>query len=202
MPPPNTLPYPSGANGGLGDLVTHDFWQTINPTRVIQKQMGQITVPQLGVISSNTLGVANLAAKLNYVAPNNFTIQLTSIPQTVPQNYNLCIRYTQPVSGQMFRFKFWNISTFPQIDVPAALYTGQPIYGAAFSIEVWSVGNQQSCALLQPLVLNTSVMKAKCTLTDVDIFDLADPSQCGSLFLLNAGPPYFPPLTVAACAAS
>jgi len=176
-----TLPQPYTGT----TLITHDFWETITPTRVIQKKLGQITVPALGVISANTLGIANQAAKLNYSAANNFVVQLSSIPLLPPGNYNLVLRYYQPVSGQVFRYKLWNISTDPKVDVPCEVYSGQPIVGSAFSVEVWSVGAQTVCGVTSPLTLNTSVMQSKCSLTDSDTFILASGTSCGQLQSLN-----------------
>lgn len=178
-----TLPIQRGPTGD-STLITHDFWESINPTREIKQRIGQLCVPALGVISSNTLGIATQAAKLNYQASNNFTIQLSSIPLISPGNYNITLRYTNQLTGQTFRYKLWNISSDPTVDVQCAVYTGQPIM-STFSVEIWSTSNQTVCGVLAPLVLNTSVLMPRVSLPDCDTFPIATGQACSSLVANN-----------------
>lgn len=166
-------------------MLTNNFWETITPSVLIQKSTGYLLVPALGTLNFTSYGVPTLVAKFNYNCPNNFCLQPVPPLSQIGLCVNLAIRYTDPLTGKVVRYKLWNTAPDAMNDIPAPLYTGQPILGSACSIEVWSQYNLGTLSILGDIKFNVSVKKSLQSLTDPATFQLASYQQCTQLFNTN-----------------
>lgn len=166
--------------------VTNNFWQTITPVRRIGKARGYIVIPPLGYYQFTSYGAPFIVAQNTYQCLNN--VSFPFIPPyslSLGANYNLAVRYNDPVTGIPIRYKFWNFANDAMNDCPAPLYAGQPILGQNFVIEIWSRGGQPSLSMNDAILLDTSVLESKALLDSPDKFELGTVLPCPSLQSTN-----------------
>lgn len=151
---------------------TNDFYQTLKPVAVIDKQRAYITVPAFS-LDFEWKGASTIRAEYQYEATKKFVLgRIPSQPENL--NYVLCIKYR--IGNEVFRYKIWYDTEEDVIDwVPA--YDSQIIY-PHFTLEFWSLNeNEESIALEDDTVFPLSIRHVRQQLTDNDTFSEDDASE-------------------------
>jgi hypothetical protein len=177
--------------------LSNNFWQTTTPATPVWKATGYIVVPALGYYIFSAYGASFVVASFTYQCPNNIVIPTIPASNLLGSNFNLTLRFNDPQTGAIVRYKFWDFGQEP-VDCPSPVYAGQPIWGGNFLIEVWSRSGQPSLSMPQTVLLNTTVKANKNSLQDADTYQLGTSTQCPTLQSTNG---LNVPLAFLSCAA-
>lgn len=177
--------------GGLNFSNNIAQWAQFDPCNVILTKIhGTFALPAFNNAVNPVKTAPYVITQFNYLATGNFVITGYPTFPTSP-NYVLCIRYTDPITGDVVRYKIWGMDG-DEIFYP--LYEGQPIQ-ANFALEVWSLAS--GTYVTQPdttIQFQVSRTKIRTNPSGAGSYVESLPMQVISLFNIN-GPSQAPDLT-------
>jgi len=170
-------------SGGVNYTNNIAQWAQFDPcNRVLSKIHGFFSIPAFNVAVNPQLAGPYAVLQFNYSATGNLTI--TGFP-TIPDspNYIPVIRFTDPDTGDIVRYKIWGI-TGDTIYWP--LYTGQWIE-QEFCIEIWSFIGQATAVQTTALQFQSSRTQIRTNPSGAGSYTEASPAQVVTLFNTNVG---------------